>query len=488
MTRFKCQISIAVSTILLASICSAQLTYGTKSNSEQGIVGSVITGNGVPNYIPIWTSSNSLSSSVIYQTGGSVGVGTTSPVAALDVNGSVNAGASYGIGGSTVLYTGSPSLRSVFVGQGAGSLNSRGNENSFVGNLAGNSNAAGGGNSFFGYESGVSNSAGGSNSFFGAQSGASNTSGAYNTFLGWQAGATNGTGINNSFFGSQAGYANTTGSSNISIGANAGGSDNTNGGGNIFVGVKAGYNNASGGGNTIIGFSAGVSNTSGSYNLFDGYGAGEYNTTGSNNIYLGNVGIGSENNTIRIGMQGSGLGQQNTTYIAGVYGTPVSGVPVYVSPNGQLGTQPSSIRFKEHIKSMGDSTDALMKLRPVTFFYKADYDHGPRTPQYGLIAEEVAAVYPELVSTDNEGRPYTVRYQYLPAMLLNEVQKQYHRAEAEDEVIKEQREQIANLERRLSRLESLLAAPSRSASTKSVNLSAPGPAFLAVTLPVQVTP
>ena len=116
---------------------------------------------------------------------------------------------------------------------------------------------------------------------------------------------------------------------------------------------------------------------------------------------------------------------------------------MYVNSNGQLGTSPSSLRFKEQVRDMGDSTNALMRLRPVTFLYKPEYDKGERTLQYGLIAEEVAKVYPELVAYDNDGQPYTVRYQYLATMLLNEVQKQYHRAEAQAELIKAQQQEIA---------------------------------------------
>jgi hypothetical protein len=105
---------------------------------------------------------------------------------------------------------------------------------------------------------------------------------------------------------------------------------------------------------------------------------------------------------------------------------------------------------------MGDRTSALMKLRPVTFLYKPEYANGDRTQQYGLIAEEVAKVYPDLVAYDNDGQPYTVRYQYITTMLLNEVQKQYHRAEAEAKVITTQEQKINDLEQRLSRLESLI--------------------------------
>lgn len=118
---------------------------------------------------------------------------------------------------------------------------------------------------------------------------------------------------------------------------------------------------------------------------------------------------------------------------------------------------------------MGDSTSALMKLRPVTFLYKPGYSNGERTLQYGLIAEEVAKVYPELVAYDNDGQPYSVRYQYLSTMLLNEAQKQYRRAEAQAEVIQTQEQkidsqqrQIEEMQQRLSRLEALVGTRVRS--------------------------
>jgi hypothetical protein len=106
---------------------------------------------------------------------------------------------------------------------------------------------------------------------------------------------------------------------------------------------------------------------------------------------------------------------------------------------------------------MGDITSALMNLRPVTFYYKHEYDNGPRTLQYGLIAEEVAKIYPDLVAFNPDGSPYTVRYQYLSSMLLNEVQKQYHRERQQAEVIQSQQQQITDLEQRLSQIEKVLA-------------------------------
>ncbi len=132
-------------------------------------------------------------------------------------------------------------------------------------------------------------------------------------------------------------------------------------------------------------------------------------------------------------------------------------MPVFIDSTAKLGTMvPSSRRFKEDIHDMGDSTNGLMKLRPVTFFYKPEYENGSHRLQYGLVAEEVAQVFPDLVVYDEDGQPLTVRFHDLPTMLLNEVQKQYRRAEAEAEVIKTQEQKISELEQRLSRLEKLI--------------------------------
>ncbi|MFZ0793534.1 MAG: tail fiber domain-containing protein, partial [Candidatus Korobacteraceae bacterium] len=265
-----------------------------------------------------------------------------------------------------------------------------------------------------------------------------------NTFSGYEAGVSNTTGNENTFYGYQAGMSNTVGA------------------GNAFYGYQAGYSNTGDNfGNSFYGYGAGYANTTGQSNTFLGYGAGYYNTTGSADVYISNVGPEAESNTIRIGTYPF----QVATYIAGIYGSAVdgNGIPVYVDNNGLLGTVVSSRRFKEQIADMGDSTSALMKLRPVTFIYKPEFAKGDRTLQYGLIAEEVAQVYPELVAYDNDGQPYTVRYQYLTPMLLNEAQKQYRRAEAQADVIKTQEQkidsqqnQIEEMQQRLSRLEALV--------------------------------
>ena len=355
-----------------------------------------------------------------------------------------------------------------FFGYAAGLDNTSGGSDAFYGAFAGFNNTTACCNVFTGYKSGYSNTTGGFNVFSGWKAGYSNTGGQYNVFDGYQAGYSNALGQNNVFVGYQAGYNNTGddmghGQSNAFFGYQAGYSNNS-GTGNAFAGYQAGFSNTGGGGNAFFGGDAGDMNTYGSGNTFIGSGAGQNNTVGNNNIYIADGGpfSGSESNTIRIASDRS----VTAAYIGGIYGsTSSSGIPVYVNSNGQLGTQTSSLRFKEQIADMGDSTGALMKLRPVTFLYKPEYSKGDRTLQYGLIAEEVAQVYPELVAYDKDGQPYTVRYQYLTPMLLNEAQKQYRRAEAQAEVIKTQEQkidsqqrQIEEMQQRLSRLESLIGA------------------------------
>jgi hypothetical protein len=456
-------IAFVLSTLLLVSICIAQQTStaGNKNTSSGrdaspiGIEGPVIGGDGTANYIAIWRTPNYLLSSVIYQaSGGNVGIGTTTPAAKLDVNGGINTATTYQIGGSTVVSIGSPNDMNLFLGVGAGASNTagQGQGNTFSGVDAGHSNTSASGNTFYGFQAGYNNTTAGANTFFGFYAGLQNTTGEFNTFSGFSAGRSNTTGDFNTFYGDHSGIYNSTGTRNTFYGQAAGYS-NTTGNDNSFSGFDAGYDNTTGLGNTFYGVNAGGSNTTGSYNVFLGNGAGNNNTTGSYNVYLADFGNGTENNTVRIG----NLNYQTSAYMAGIYvSTLSSGVPVYVNSLGQLGTQTSSLRFKEQIRDMGDSTNALMKLRPVTFLYKPEYDKGVRTLQYGLIAEEVAGVYPELVAYDKDGQPYTVRYQYLTTMLLNEVQKQYRRAEAEAKVITTQEQKIDELEQRLSRLESLI--------------------------------
>jgi hypothetical protein len=272
----------------------------------------------------------------------------------------------------------------------------------------------------------------------------------------------------NLFVGVLSGPANIAGmaTGNTFVGAGSG-QFNTSGYGNSFFGYGSGGPTNAGHSNVMSGTQVGNSNTSGSDNVFSGFQAGFNNSTGSRNIFIGTLAgsnIQKGSNNIAIGyLAGPGADTSNSTYISGIYSSNVSGSAVFVNPSGQLGTLTSSRRFKEQINDMGDSSSALMKLRPVTFLYKPEYEKGPRTLQYGLIAEEVADVYPDLVAYEPDGKPYTVKYQYLTTMLLNEAQKQYRRAEAEAKVISQQQDEIESLrkqseefQRRLERLERAL--------------------------------
>ena len=286
--------------------------------------------------------------------------------------------------------------------------------------------------------------------------------GAQDLFVGLSAGNANTTGGYNTFAGDQAGYRNTTGSYNTFYGVSAG-YENTTTNYNTFYGWWAGYNNRTGSSNTYAGYEAGVNTYDGSYNTFYGAYSGNHLSVGSNNIYIANFGANYESNTIRIGGDEGVLhGPQTATYIVGIYGsTSSSGIPVYINSDGKLGTLTSSLRFKEQIRDMGGSSSALMKLRPVTFLYKPEYDKGQRTLQYGLIAEEVSEVYPDLVAYEPDGKPYTVKYQYLASMLLNELQKQHAVVAAQQERIKSLQEELQQqreeFQERLSRLEKLIS-------------------------------
>ena len=219
-----------------------------------------------------------------------------------------------------------------------------------------------------------------------------------------------------------------------------------------------------------------LSNTTGINNTAFGWGALEANTTGSNNIaiglnaaaevsastnagnsiHIGNLGLSGDNATIKIGTQGT----QTTAFIAGVYGVVATGESVVVTSSGQLAVAGvSSQRFKEDITDMGDTSDKLFQMRPVNFFYKPAYDDGSHTLQYGLIAEEVAKIYPEMVAYDKDAQPYLVRYQLLAPMLLNEVQKQHAEIQNQKEVNRKLADRLAAIEAILASQTPTIAQP-----------------------------
>ncbi len=345
-----------------------------------------------------------------------------------------------------------------FIGAGAGNLTMTGFGNAGVGTLAlgvnttGFDNTAIGSNALRNNSNGGSNTASGKSALFantfgngntasGASALAANTSGSSNTAVGMGALGSSTTGDNNTATGADALAANDTGTNNTATGQGAL-TSNTNGIFNTANGEAALSGNTSGQSNTAVGSGALGGNTSGNNNIAVGYGAGNLLTTGDNNIDIGNSGVGGESNTIRIG---SG---QSTTFIAGILNILASGIAVFINPStGQLGVIPSSRRFKDDIANMADSSSGLMKLRPVTFHYKSDRNPSGPTLQYGLIAEEVAEVYPGMVAYSADGKVETVMYQFLAPMLLNEYQKQQRRIDVQAALLSRQTDRIAELER-----------------------------------------
>jgi hypothetical protein len=284
-----------------------------------------------------------------------------------------------------------------------------------------------------------------------------NNTGNGNTAVGYEALKSNQSGFDNTAVGNEALTSSLTAATSVAIGSHA--LDNaTTGADNIAIGYKALSQGTPGTGNIAVGTTA-LQGNEGSMNVAIGYGAGTGATGGSNNIFIGNPGGSADNGTIRIGNGGG------ETFISGIYGTNVGGSEVTVSTNGQLGYVPSSRRYKDDIKPMDGMGGTLMKLRPVTFRYKKRYANGDRSTQYGLIAEEVVGVLPALVVRNAEGRPETVKYRELPALLLagyqeqqNAIQAQSQRVARQAKVIDSQRADITALAARAKRQAAIITA------------------------------
>jgi hypothetical protein len=281
--------------------------------------------------------------------------------------------------------------------------------------------------------------------------------GSANTFLGVGAGNVTMSGDFNTAVGTSAFTNNDTGNSCVAMGATAL-LHNTGGEGNTGLGAEAIRDNTTGFFNTAVGISTLVRNTAGSLNTAIGQGAlywaeGSYNIslgafsgnnlmTGGNNMYLGTGGgDANESNTLRIGGDA-----HYRAFIAAVRGVTTGvpdAIPVMIDSAGQLGTVSSSARFKEDIADMADASGGLLKLRPVTFRYKGQAG-GAR--QFGMVAEEVEEVLPELVVHGPSGEAETVLYHEMPAMLVNELQKQQKRIEFQEDEIAALRARLAALE------------------------------------------
>jgi hypothetical protein len=260
-------------------------------------------------------------------------------------------------------------------------------------------------------------------------------------------------GVGDSGFGWFALFANTTGNYNTALGAGA--LDLNNADDNTAIGAAALLLNTTGTDNTANGVDALAFNDSGGGNTAAGSFALFNNTTGSDNTAVGvNAGANviTAANVTCLGSNVSGADVSNTTWIGNVFGvTTQSGTtaPVVVSDTGQLGTVVSSERFKKDIATMDKASEAILSFRPVTFHYKTD---SKDTPQFGLIAEEVAKVNPALVLSDKEGKPYTVRYDAVNAMLLNEFLKEHKQIEEQQSTIEKQQAAIARQQKQIDAL------------------------------------
>jgi|SRR5262245_11928385 len=330
--------------------------------------------------------------------------------------------------------------------------NTSGRSNTATGSRALVNNTLGGGNTAMGLEALAGNTTGGANTAVGVQALFNNTIGHGNTGIGVQALAHNTIGAQNTACGISALFNNTIGNSNTAVGEGALFSNtfgsfntaigvvalpiNTTGSDNTALGSLALNLHGTGHDNTAVGSEALVFQTAGNNNIAIGSHAGLHLRTGDNNIFIGTAGVGDESQTIRIGEQ------HTRAFVAGISNATVSGVPVEVDiMTGQLGVAPSSARYKREIAPMGNRSEAVLHLRPVSFAYT---EEAPGAMHYGLIAEEVATVYPELVIRTPTGDVRTVKYQELIPLLLHELQREH--------------EQLTRLQKELAELRALVGS------------------------------
>jgi trimeric autotransporter adhesin len=334
--------------------------------------------------------------------------------------------------GDNALLFNTTGTQNMALGQGALANNLTGSQNTAMGFQALNANNATG-NLAVGFQALKANNTGTDNVGVGFQALASNTTAAQNVAVGNSALAHNSTGVQNTALGFGALFSNTT------AGANSTGA-------NTAVGFAALASTTTGGANTGIGYGA-LFNCTGGGNSALGDLAGVDLTTSDGNICIGASvrGHAGEDNFIRIANNNLQVGGTNSkVFVGGIFGATIGagGTFVGVNANGQLGTAASSARFKQDIAPMGKTSEAIFSLKPVTFHYKGDTTN---LPCFGLIAEEVAKVSPDLILEDKEGKPLTVRYEQINAMLLNEFLKEHHQVQDLKTIVAAQQKQIEAL-------------------------------------------
>jgi hypothetical protein len=351
---------------------------------------------------------------------------------------------------NTVGVSNTGSGRQALVNNTSGSYNTASGDEALFWNTTGSYNTAHGYFALNG-DASLRESTGSSNTATGAFALQNISTGSFNTASGANALYSNTTGISNTAHGAFALQNNTIGFNNTANGVNALVS-NTTGNENTANGNSALSLNTTGLHNTADGSQALLRNTTGNSNIALGFQAGQNLTIGSSNIDIGNAGVAGDSRKIRIGIPGT----QNGAFVAGIYGVTVSrGIGVIVDSTGHLGTTTSSARFKEAIKPMDKTSEAIHELKPVTFRYRHELDP-EGIPQFGLVAEQVEKVNPDLVARDEEGKPYTVRYEAVNAMLLNEFLKEHRKVESLE---KEMKALSTALQKVSNELELMKAAP-----------------------------
>jgi uncharacterized coiled-coil protein SlyX len=304
----------------------------------------------------------------------------------------------------------------------------------------------------------------------------SNTTGGANTASGVRALSNNTTGRQNTANGVYALLSNTTGNFNTVNGFQTLQS-NTTGAYNTANGWNALRNNTTGAQNTANGISALVSNTIGNYNTAEGFQA-LYHNTGSNNIGLGSaagLNLTTDNGNVCLGAGVIGVGgESNTTRIRNVYASVASARAVYVNSDNKIGTLASSRRFKDEIKPMDKASETILALKPVTFRYKKEFDRD-RTPMFGLVAEEVEKVNPDLVTRNDKGEIETVRYEAVNAMLLNEFLKEHRKVELQEATITQVKSTAAKQEATIAKQQKQIEALTTGLQKVSAQLAAASP-------------
>jgi hypothetical protein len=369
------------------------------------------------------------------------------------------------------------------VGASALTLNTSGSTNTALGAAAMRSNTTGASNIAVGVSALYANVTGGNNTVVGAYALANSPGASDNTAVGYATLNSDTNGYQNTAVGEYGLYSNSTGYANTATGYAALFS-NTTGYANTAAGyasqnVSTGIHNTSSGAYSLYSLTSSSENTAfgayalgsvatgnqntavgsnsllhatGSNNIALGFNAGSGLVTGSNNVYIGNPGLQGEDNTIRIGSGGGSAAPHTALYLAAVLGTTVSsGQEMFIGSDGRIGTATSSRRYKDDIRDMAAASDGILKLRPVTFHYKEAAPDGTKPLQYGLVAEEVAQIYPDAVSYNEKGEPNAVQYHKINAMLINELQKQKREITQQQQEIDELKAALAALQSQIKK-------------------------------------